>query len=248
MSTDRVLALHEKRRQRYGTAYRVRPDGQREPFPIEDPARLDQRRLDVGLPAYKAPPIGCEGYAEALTTMAAVDQALRRKMDVRDADQAAQQRLGAAIDIVDRENTRRLQTYIARCGWPARAVYGRSAAQDAWLLAQHSPDLAFQKQALALIEKAALARGQPFDTDSAYLSDRIAVAENRPQRFGTQVRMPTPDNPCRFEFLPMDGREQVEARRRALYMAPLEAYRMTMQESAKCPIETPAAPAVAPAN
>jgi len=248
MSTDRVLALHEKRRQRYGTAYRVRPDGLREPFPVEDPAQLDQRRLGVGLPPYTAPPAGCERYAETLNTMAGVDQALRRKMNDQDADGAAWQRLGAAIAIVDRENTRRLQTYVARCGWPARALYGRSAAHDAWLLAQHSPDLAFKKQALALIEKAARARGQPFDTDSAYLADRIAAAEKRPQRFGTQMRMPTPDHPCRFEFLPMDDRERVEARRRALHMEPLEAYRMTMLKSAQCPVETSAAPAATPAN
>ena len=42
---DRV-ALHDGRKQRYGTQF---ADG-REPFPIEDPANVDARRAEVGLP------------------------------------------------------------------------------------------------------------------------------------------------------------------------------------------------------
>lgn len=45
---DRV-AMFNGHPQRYGTQFRKRPDGGLEPYPIEDPDRLDERRAQVGL-------------------------------------------------------------------------------------------------------------------------------------------------------------------------------------------------------
>ncbi len=53
MLQDRVL-VHEGKRQRYGTQLDALPPGQALRFnPIEDPARVDQRRAGVGLPPLK---------------------------------------------------------------------------------------------------------------------------------------------------------------------------------------------------
>jgi len=40
------------------------------------------------------------------------------------------------------------------------------------------------------MEKEAQENGAPLDIDIAYLSDRIATAEKRPQLYGTQFTMP----------------------------------------------------------
>lgn len=48
--TDRVLVA-EGRKQRYGTQFRQGPGGDLAPSPIEDPARVDERRRDAGLPS-----------------------------------------------------------------------------------------------------------------------------------------------------------------------------------------------------
>ena len=53
--TDRVLVA-EGRRQRFGTQFRQGPGGVLEPSPIEDPARVDERRRDAGCPPWRSTP------------------------------------------------------------------------------------------------------------------------------------------------------------------------------------------------
>jgi hypothetical protein len=90
------------------------------------------------------------------------------------------------MEKLDHENTEALKAMVAAHGWPGRSLVGEQGANDAWLLAQHADrDHAFQKQVLALIEPL-VARGEVSPHHFAYLYDRIAEAEKRPQRFGTQ--------------------------------------------------------------
>jgi hypothetical protein len=90
------------------------------------------------------------------------------------------------MEAVHRENAARLRELIARHGWPAEDVARKDGAEAAWLIAQHAvgePD--FQREALRqLLACAAAGRVPPWH--AAYLEDRIALHEGRPQRFGTQ--------------------------------------------------------------
>lgn len=47
--TDRLLVLKDKKKQRYGTQLTSR-DGKRVPLPIEDEAKVDERRKALGMP------------------------------------------------------------------------------------------------------------------------------------------------------------------------------------------------------
>lgn len=182
----------------------------------------------------------CDSYAADLAAMVGADQALRKRINFLEIETPAQKKLLQQIGLVDRTNTARLKTLIDTCGWPSTAKHGAKAAGDAWLLAQHADqDLAFQKKVLALIEQAAAESGEGVNRNIAYLTDRIAVAEKRPQPYGTQMKQRS-GIACELDFEPMDDRAAVEARRAKLGMPTLDAYRRTFQERLNCPVDSPA--------
>ena len=94
---------------------------------------------------------------------------------------------GSWDDSVDKENTKFMKETIKKTGWPKISDVGKEAANTAWLLVQHA-DLnpTFQKKCLKLIE--ALPKGEIDQRDVAYLVDRVLVAENKPQLYGTQFK------------------------------------------------------------
>jgi hypothetical protein len=84
------------------------------------------------------------------------------------------------------KNAARLRELIAEFGWPSEELAGPDGAESAWLVAQHAVgEPEFMKQALHLT-RAASEKGILPAWHSAFLEDRIALYENRPQRFGTQ--------------------------------------------------------------
>jgi len=146
---------------------------------------------------------------------------------MRDQDQA--ERTGEAIGSVetDRARAERLKEIVAEHGWPTSELVGADGASAAWLIAQHADhDVAFQQHALELMREAA-ADGLADATEVAYLEDRVAVNEGRPQTYGTQIRCeqggPVPSTPIADEA-------NVEERRAAAGLEPLEDYYATMRE------------------
>ena len=179
----------------------------------------------------------CDAYAGDLAAMAGADQALRKRIDFLNQHTPEQQRNLQHLGLVDRTNTERLKSWVARCGWPDKARDGDQAAGHAWLLTQHADhDRPFQKRMLALIEAAAAKAGEGVGKNFAYLYDRIAVAEQRPQHYGTQFAG-AGSRPCELDFAPMDDRAKVEERRKAIGLMPLEAYRRLMREMQHCPVD-----------
>lgn len=120
---------------------------------------------------------------------------------------------------VDERNTARLREIVAAIGWPTRSKVGQQAEHAAWLLAQHADaDRAFQREALALMS------AEPTDEvcpkHLAYLEDRLRVADGRPQRYGTQLT----GRGDELEPLPIEDRDHVDERRKAVGMGPLAEY------------------------
>lgn len=160
----------------------------------------------------------CKDMPVALATMREIDQYLRAQLTAKEAldEQAARM-----IAIVDRQNTKRLAAFLETCGWPRGRDGDWQASDDAWLLAQHADrDREFQHRALVLLEQAVrdgYARGK----NLAYLTDRVALAEGRPQLYGTQFKV----DGCELELLPHDSREEINKRRKAIPGMPtLEEY------------------------
>ena len=110
-------------------------------------------------------------------------------LEVR-AELAAAGELGGAyaprMEAVHIKNAARLRELIAHHGWPAEEIAGKDGAEAAWLIAQHAiGEPEFQRQALRWMRESA-DQGRTPAWHAAYLEDRIAMCEGRPQRFGTQ--------------------------------------------------------------
>jgi hypothetical protein len=153
---------------------------------------------------------------DELHALVATDQSARKAMIGAQNDPAALARVKDS-DVV---STARMHEIVATHGWPGTKLVGADGAHDAWLLVQHADqDVAFQKQCLALMQ----AMGADVSaTDIAYLEDRVAVAENRPQTYGTQFG---PDHQPR----PMVDPEHVDARRKTVGLGTMAEYREQMR-------------------
>lgn len=90
------------------------------------------------------------------------------------------------MEAVHVRNATRLREFIERHDWPTEDVAGKDGAEAAWLIAQHAiGDPGFQRESLRRMQECA-ASGRVPAWQPAYLEDRIAMYEGRPQRFGTQ--------------------------------------------------------------
>lgn len=177
-----------------------------------------------------AGPSLCKSYADELVVMLQVDQAVRERIsyDKLPAGKVKESELPIVFQqmaVVDRVNTRRLKEFVHSCGWPRKSVHGERATGAAWLLAQHSEPEA-QRGFLTFL-KIAVKAGEASPSDLAYLTDRIASRDGRPQLYGTQLIQKTP---CEFEFEPLDDRVKVNARRKAIGMPSLDDYEKIFRE------------------
>jgi hypothetical protein len=125
--------------------------------------------------------------AAELAAMAAEDQRIRAVPD----DGSFAHRMTTEEVIAWRrvsvDNTDRLRAIVAERGWPGRALVGEQGAEDAWLLAQHADhQLDSQRLFLAALQDA-VAAGEAPARHAAYLVDRVAMNEGRPQTYGTQI-------------------------------------------------------------
>jgi hypothetical protein len=90
------------------------------------------------------------------------------------------------IEEVHRRNARELLALVEAHGWPGKSLAGEDGMHAAWLVLQHAVgEPAVQRGCLPVLRDAA-ARGEATPAQVAYLEDRIAYFERRPQRFGTQ--------------------------------------------------------------
>ncbi len=99
-------------------------------------------------------------------------------------------------------------------------------AHAAWLLVQHADrDPAFQKECLEKM-KQGVSRGEVSAKDVAYLVDRVAVAENKKQVYGTQFKgkgkemMPQP----------IEDEQHVDERRKSVGLPSMAEYKKQMDE------------------
>jgi hypothetical protein len=155
---------------------------------------------------------------EELLRMEDEDQELRGRLAISlEATGVLSPALVARIQTVDIEHTTRMKAIVAEHGWPGPRLVRRDGAEAAWLLIQHADqDVAFQRQALALLEAAA-ARGEASKSDLAYLTDRVLINEGKPQLYGTQSW-----NEGGVEYLlPLQEPERVNERRRTVGLGPL---------------------------
>jgi hypothetical protein len=126
-------------------------------------------------------------------------------------------------------NTSRLKEIISYYGWPGISLVGESAAEAAWLIAQHSvSDLGFMAECAGLIELA-VACDDAAGWQLAFLQDRNLTLSSKPQYFGTQFDVDENGWPVPF---PIKDSDTVNERRLRLGLNSLEERQeeMTVRE------------------
>ena len=162
---------------------------------LETDVDLETLRKDARWPAFRA-----RAEQREKEQLTGIDRGLRAELLSRqERDESVRAKLAgpgtpdpALIDEVariDADNTAWLKQVVATHGWPGKSLVSKDGAKAASLLMQHADhDRAFQKQGLTLLE-AAVAKGDTEAADLAYLTDRLLVAEGKPQRYGTQFHV-----------------------------------------------------------
>lgn len=128
---------------------------------------------------------------------------------------------GEPSDESDQDRTDRLKQIIDKHGWPTIGLVGKDGEDAAWAIAQHSDlDKPFQARALKLLRKA-VADKQASPGNLAYLEDRVAVGQGKPQLYGTQMGC-APGGP--EPATPIKDKAGVEQRRKKAGLDPLADY------------------------
>lgn len=137
---------------------------------------------------------------------------------------------------IHNSNAKRLNRIIDVIGFPTSEKIGEEASNAAWLIIQHSigqPD--FMKKWAALME-IEVKNGQADKINFAYLTDRVAVFEGNPQRYGTQFDW---DENGEMSPAKIDEYDKVNERRKAIGLNSLEEQIKVMRERVKTENQRP---------
>ncbi|KAF0153057.1 MAG: hypothetical protein FD143_497 [Ignavibacteria bacterium] len=133
-------------------------------------------------------------------------------------------------------NAKTLNEIIDKIGYPTTEKVGEEASEATWLVIQHSigqPD--FMKKCVKLLE-VAVSENKANSKNLAYLTDRVAVFEGKPQPYGTQF-----DWDENGELSPnhFDDLEKVNQRRKSVGLNSLEEQTNIIRIQAKSEKQSP---------
>ncbi|HMO39952.1 MAG TPA: hypothetical protein PKC76_09640 [Saprospiraceae bacterium] len=131
---------------------------------------------------------------------------------------------------IHNKNAKILNEIIDEIGYPTVEKVGKEASEAAWLIIQHSIEQPeFMKKCAELLE-IAVRENKVDSINLAYLTDRIAVFEGKPQLYGTQFDWDENGemNPNQFDDI-----VKVDQRRKAFGFNKLEEQTEIMKERVK---------------
>ncbi len=134
------------------------------------------------------------------------------------------------------KNAKALNDIIDKIGYPTIAKVGKEANEAAWLVIQHSiGQPKFMKKCFQLLTEA-VNHNDADKKNLAYLTDRIAVFEGKPQRYGTQFEWDKNGNlsPSLLEDL-----NNVNERRKSIGLNTLEEQTEIIRKQAKSENQQP---------
>lgn len=134
------------------------------------------------------------------------------------------------MEALHNSNARALDQIMETIGFPTPDKVGQEASNAAWIIIQHAigqPD--FMKKSAALLEKA-VKENKADPIALAYLDDRIAVFQGKPQHYGTQFDWDENGELSPNEF---DDIAKVDQRRKALGLNTLEEQTEIMRARAE---------------
>lgn len=149
-----------------------------------------------------------EIYRDTIIKMAQVDQELRLSA------KPGKGPLNYLIYVTDAIHRIRLIELIKKYGCPTKRLIGSDGMKKFWLLIQHQDmDIELQKECLKRCDFA--------PSEKAYLTDRVLMNSNKPQRYGTQFHI---DVRGRHVPWPIENRSHVDKRRKDMGLSTLKTY------------------------
>jgi hypothetical protein len=163
-------------------------------------------------------------YAKTLWRMQALDQAYYGDIEI------AEKKIGMKSSVVkalwelkhlyNEKNQQELEKLIDTKGWPKISNVGNKAAGAAFLIIQHS-DYEKQKKYLPTIEKLCTEKEASWQS-YALMYDRIQTNENKPQKYGSQIKYNEATKS--YELFPLLDETKVDEWRKEIGMRPLSEY------------------------
>ncbi|MEL6638541.1 MAG: DUF6624 domain-containing protein, partial [Bacteroidota bacterium] len=124
------------------------------------------------------------------------------------------------IETQDSLNLISITDIIDQNGWPGKKKVGAAGNMTVWLIIQHA-DISTQEKYLPILEESVL-QGESQAKHLAMLQDRILMRKGLKQKYGSQVRRNRDTN--QYEIYPIEDVEDVDKRREAIGLAPMDEY------------------------
>lgn len=133
---------------------------------------------------------------------------------------------------IAKANTKNLKKLVARHGWPAISMVGKTASRAAWFITQHSDaDSKFQSDVLMMMKN--IANANPKDIlkeNLAFLEDRVLVNAGKKQLYGSQFYV---NKKGELVPRPISNPKHLEERRREHNLPPFSEYVESAREYRK---------------
>jgi hypothetical protein len=140
---------------------------------------------------------------------------------IRERDQKTRKGIDSVsfIKYIDSCNLIQIEEMIAKYGWPGKSFVGAKGNQTVFLVIQHA-ELPIQKKYFPLLKKS-VDENESNPSDCALLQDRILMREGKKQIYGSQVVF---NKTGGQEFYPIEDEKNVNVRRAAVGLQPIEEY------------------------
>lgn len=163
-------------------------------------------------------------YAKKLWRMRALDQAYYSDISLAENKIGIYSTVALALwDLkyrINKQNQIELEQLIEIKGWPKISEVGERAVDAAFLIIQHS-DNEKQKIYLPIIKKLCEQKEVNWG-NFALMYDRIQINDNKPQKYGSQVKYNNETK--KYELFPLEDESKVDEWRKEVGLSPLSEY------------------------
>lgn len=176
----------------------------------------------------RKPPVLPE-LRKKLLAWAKTDQQARKGITAETmSDPAKSKRIARRLQAVDELSYRRIKDVIDEYGFPTATMVAPDGAGSAFLLVQHQDRHPEFQQFVLEIMSPWVKRGEVDGESFALLTDRVLVAQKKPQRYGSQFRSLEDGS---MEIQPVEDPERLDERRAEAGMPPMSIYRCLLEQN-----------------
>lgn len=161
--------------------------------------------------------------------MVEVDQEIRFKITNSSTFENIDKSVRLELEKISKENIKYLKQILNKYDWVTISEFDKEADHNAWLLVQHADnDIEFQKRILTKLEKFYLLK-KTSSANYAYLYDRVAINEDKLQRYGTQGNIIN----GKWAAYPIEDQDNLDLRRKSVELSSFQEYLDAIKQNMK---------------